>query len=190
MGLGMGLRRGKQSRPDVMVFERHQGKGLHLGVEELSDALRQVSRNYTRTVWCLKLDIRRFFDSVDHEIFFTLLKRRVGDLQILRLLEQVIHSYSSVQGLGKGIPIGNLTSQIFANIYLNELDYFVKQDLGERFYFRYADDFILVHPECEHLEKVLPLIQEFVGERLRLVVHPNKIILRKFSQGIDFLGYV
>lgn len=120
----------------------------------------------------------------------SLLRRRVGDVEFFKLLEHVVRSYSSAQDVGKGIPIGNLTSQIFSNIYLNELDHFVKNELRERFYFRYADDFILVHPECEHLEKVLPLIQEFVGERLRLVVHPSKIILRKFSQGIDFLGYV
>lgn len=167
-----------------------KGKGLHLGVEELAGALRTASKNYTRIVWCLKLDIRKFFDSIDHEILLSLLGKRVGEVEVFKLLVQVVRSYSSTQGVGKGIPIGNLTSQIFSNIYLNELDHFVKNELQERFYFRYADDFILVHPERAYLERMLPLIQEFVVERLRLVVHPNKIILRKFSQGIDFLGYV
>ncbi|MEK7539729.1 MAG: reverse transcriptase/maturase family protein [Patescibacteria group bacterium] len=167
-----------------------KGKGLHLGVEELTGALRTASKNYTRTVWCLKLDIRKFFDSIDHEILLSLLGERVGDVEVFTLLEHVVRSYSSMQRVGKGISIGNLTSQIFSNIYLNELDYFVKNELQERFYFRYADDFILVHPERSHLERLLPLIQEFVAERLQLVVHPNKIILRKFSQGVDFLGYV
>lgn len=167
-----------------------KGKGLHLGVGELAHALRTASKNYTCTVWCLKLDICKFFDSIDHEILLFLLGRRIGDVKIFKFLEQVVHSYSSTQGVGKGIPIGNLTSQIFSNIYLNELDYFVKNELQERFYFRYADDFIFVHPELAHLEGILPLIQEFVIEHLRLSVHPNKIILRKFSQGVDFLGYI
>jgi hypothetical protein len=90
-----------------------------------------------------------------------------------------------------GLPIGNITSQIFANIYLNELDQFVKHGLKIRHYFRYADDFVVVSSEKEFLQTTLPQIQEFLQEKLLLELHPNnKVSIRKFNQGVDFLGYV
>lgn len=101
-----------------------------------------------------------------------------------------MHGYSSPQGLGKGVPIGNLTSQIFANIYLSQLDYYAKFDLREQYYFRYADDFIFLHPNKAYLENIQKHIEQFVREQLRIIVHPNKIVYRKLSQGIDFVGYV
>ena len=89
-----------------------------------------------------------------------------------------------------GLPIGNLTSQIFANIYLNELDQFVKHKLKVRHYFRYADDFVILHGDAGYLESILISVRDFLKKQLNLEPHPNKITIRKFRQGIDFLGYV
>lgn len=90
----------------------------------------------------------------------------------------------------KGVPIGNLTSQLFANIYLNELDQFVKHKLKVWYYARYTDDFVIISESREYLESLLPPIEEFLKIKLELKLHPDKISIRKFHQGIDFLGYV
>lgn len=90
----------------------------------------------------------------------------------------------------KGLPIGNLTSQIFANIYLNELDQFIKHRLKVPHYFRYADDFLLVHYDPYYLQSLCKDISEFLKDSLLLELHPQKVEIRKFKQGIDFLGYV
>ncbi|MEK7623171.1 MAG: reverse transcriptase/maturase family protein [Patescibacteria group bacterium] len=171
-------------------YSCQSGKGIHLGVDEVSCALRKVSRNDTQTVWALKLDIKKFFASVDHGILFSLLRKKVNEPDMLWLLEQIIESFHSPDIPGKGMPIGNLTSQIFANIYLSELDYFAKHTLREKYYFRYADDFLFLHPEREHLENILVIVEDFVEKKLQLTIHPNKIVFRKFNQGIDWVGYV
>ncbi len=90
----------------------------------------------------------------------------------------------------KGIPIGNLTSQLFANIYMNEFDQFVKHNLRVKHYFRYTDDFVVVAQSREYLEQLLPHISEFLETKLALRLHPKKIFTRPLYQGIDFLGYV
>ena len=90
----------------------------------------------------------------------------------------------------KGIPIGNLTSQYFANIYLNDLDQFVKQKLKVKYYVRYADDFVILSRDKSYLENLLPSLQLFLKEKLDLTVHPDKIFFTKFSSGVDFLGYI
>ncbi|MFA6160482.1 MAG: RNA-directed DNA polymerase [Parcubacteria group bacterium] len=90
----------------------------------------------------------------------------------------------------RGLPIGNITSQIFANIYLNELDWFIKRELKVKNYFRYADDFTIIYSESDYLENILSQVADFLKNELKLELHPNKVEIRKFSQGIDFLGYV
>lgn len=88
------------------------------------------------------------------------------------------------------MPLGNITSQIFSNIYLNELDWFIKRRLHVKNYFRYADDFIIAHSDKEYLLRVLKEISIFLETKLSLKLHPKKVFIRKFSHGIDFLGYV
>jgi hypothetical protein len=119
-----------------------------------------------------------------------LLEKKLGDTEMMWLVEKVVRSFSGPGTPGVGMPIGNLTSQIFANIYLSELDYFAKHTLREHYYFRYADDFLFLHPDREHLVDVCAKITDFVQEKIRLTVHPKKIVYRKYSQGIDWLGYV
>ena len=92
--------------------------------------------------------------------------------------------------LGVGIPIGNLTSQLFANVYMNEFDQFVKHKLKVKHYCRYTDDFVIVSDERGYLEDLLPKIELFLNENLKLKLHPDKVSIRKYRQGADFLGYI
>lgn len=165
-------------------------KGTHKGVLRLEKFARKVSKNYTSSCWALKMDIKKFFASVDHSILLSLLKKKISDENILWLLSKVINSFHSEDRDGKGIPLGNLTSQVFANIYLNELDQFVKHKLKVRSYIRYADDFLLLSNNKEYLHNLIGLIKTFLQDKLRLEFHPNKITSRKLEWGIDFLGYI
>lgn len=89
-----------------------------------------------------------------------------------------------------GIPIGNLTSQLFANIYLNELDQFIKHELKVRYYIRYTDDFVILSQDYEYLIELIGKIALFLEEELKLDLHPRKVTIRKYTQGVDFLGYI
>ena len=166
------------------------GKGTHKAVRRLETFARIVSHNYTRECWALKLDIKKFFDSIDHNILKNLLYKKVKDQNISNLIDEVIDSFHSEAGSGKGIPLGNLTSQIFANIYLNELDQFIKRDLKIKYYLRYADDFTIINTDVGKLNSYLVSIVDFLKDQLKLELHPNKISLRKLKWGIDFCGYI
>lgn len=173
-------------------------KGTHKAVKRLEQFSRKVSKNYARDCWALKLDIKKFFANVNHKILLSILEEKIEDQDTLNLLEEVIESFHSAnlasQGQAlqscNGIPLGNLTSQIFANIYMNELDQFVKQKLKIKYYIRYADDFIILDSNKDNLYKYTSILVNFLDENLKLELHPNKIILRKLSWGIDFLGYI
>ncbi len=104
------------------------------------------------------------------------------------MIKGIIHSFSFKEG--KGIPLGNLTSQLFSNVYLDCLDQFIKRKLQVKHYIRYADDFVFLSPDKEYLTNLIPIISKFLEENLRLSLHPNKIILRKWHQGVDFLGFI
>lgn len=164
------------------------GYGTHKGVEILEKIMREASRNNTRSCFVLKCDIRKFFDSVNHEILLSIIKKRIKDVDVAWLLESIVRSYESAPS--RGIPIGNLTSQLFANVYMNELDQFVKHRLKVKHYVRYTDDFTLVSENPEELKKLLSPISEFLENELALKLHSNKSILRSVCQGVDFLGYV
>ncbi len=178
-------------------------KGTHLAVQNLSDCLRRVSQNYTGPAYALKCDVRKFFQSVNHQKLLQIIKRKIKDDKLWWLIANIISSFHApvdkiVEGggclqemnSGLGLPIGNLTSQIFANIYLNELDHYLAERLGVKHYFRYADDFIIVHSDRDYLVRLLPMINDYLKDNLFLQLHPDKVSLRKLSQGIDFLGYV
>lgn len=169
-------------------YSSRKGKGLHLGVKRLFNATRKVSQNWHTSGYVLKCDVNKFFDSVDHKILFELLKRRVEEKQTLDLLKIILQSFE--KSAGKGLPLGNVTSQLFANVYLHELDRFVKHTLKVKYYFRYADDFVILHKDKELLQKYETEIKKFLVENLLLKIHENQILIRKINQGIDFLGYV
>lgn len=168
-------------------------KGTHKGVSSLESMIRKETKNYSKSCFVLKCDIKKFFGSVDHAILKRILKKRIKDANVCWLLEQIIDSFSSEHSdifYARGVPIGNLTSQLFANIYLNVLDQFVKTKLRLKFYTRYTDDFVIVGKNEKELKNLLLKIRSFLKDRLSLELHPKKIIIRKYRQGIDFLGYV
>lgn len=165
-------------------------KGTHRAVKRLEKYARIVSKNYTQDCWILKLDIKKFFASVDHEILTKIIAKKVKDENILWLINEILTSFRTDINKDIGIPLGNLTSQIFANIYLNELDQFIKHNLKIKYYVRYADDFIILNTEKLQLKPNLIALGNFLQDSLKLQLHPKKIILRKLTQGIDFCGYV
>lgn len=138
--------------------------------------------------YALKCDIRKFFASINHDVLMELLRGRVNDEDILWLARNIIESYSTAPSTG--LPLGNVTSQLFANVYLNQLDAFIKHDLYDKYYLRYADDFVLLHKNRNLLEAKIALIDHFLQKKLKLHLHPQKTFILKFKQGIDFLGYV
>lgn len=164
------------------------GKGSHKAFARVRRQILSCSRNYTRPCFALKCDIRRFFDTIDHEVLLGLISKRVQDEQLLDLLNKVVKGFE-VQ-TNKGMPIGNLTSQLFANIYMDPLDKFIKHRLKSPYYVRYADDFLLLANTEVELMGHFVEIWRFLKEFLRLELHPHKISLRKLSWGIDFVGYV
>lgn len=164
------------------------GKGVHKGSGRLQEFGRKLSKNYTRPIYALKCDVRKFFDNISHEIIFDLIKKKVSDEDVLNIISLIIDSFH-VQP-GRGLPLGNVTSQLFANIYLNELDQFVKHHIKAKHYIRYCDDFIILHTDKRFLADAVAKIDPFLQQKLGLTLHPNKIIIRKLSEGIDFLGYV
>ena len=164
------------------------GKGTHAGRTRLLTFLRRESCNNTRKVYVLKCDVRRYFASIDHEILLRLIERRVYDERVLELIRSVLLSHGSETG--RGIPLGNVTSQLFANIYLHELDWYAKQCLGVRYYARYCDDFVIVSHDKAYLEGLIKPLQAFLGRVLGLELHPQKITIRSWGQGVDFLGLV
>ncbi len=169
-------------------FASRDDKGTHKGVERLEQFSRKVSRNYTQQAFVLKCDIRKFFDSIDHQVLKSLVGKRVHDEELLDLLNKIIDSFKVTQG--KGLPLGNVTSQVFANIYLNELDQFCKHTLKTKYYIRYCDDFVIVHNSRDFLQECILKIQSFLTDNLRMELHPNKVTIRKLNTGTDFLGYV
>ncbi len=165
-------------------YSCRKNKGTHKAINQFRIYSRKESKNITRTVWVLKCDIRKFFASIDHEILKQTLKKYVEDKDIFWLLNQVIDSFE------KGLPLGNLTSQLFTNIYMNEFDQFVKHKLKIRHYIRYADDFVILSEERKYLEDLIPKISDFLEQELKLQLHPHKVFIKTLASGVDFLGWV
>jgi RNA-directed DNA polymerase len=163
-------------------------KGSYKGQNRFCRFARKVSLNHTKTAWVLKCDIRKFFASIDQGTLLNILAGYIPDLGILLLLQEIIDSFSV--GPDHGLPLGNLTSQLFCNVYMNELDQFIKHKLHARYYVRYADDFVLFSEDKEWLTKQVPLIADFLGTKLRLSLHPDKLYIKSFASGVDFLGWV
>jgi len=138
--------------------------------------------------FCFHGDIKKYFLSIDRGILKDILKKRIVDNDLLWLLGEIIDS-AAYAGEQKGLPIGNLTSQFFANLYLNELDYFVKFDLGAKFYIRYMDDFIIFENDKEKLAGFKAEIREFLKMKLALCLHEGKSQIYNTKSGIKFLGF-
>jgi hypothetical protein len=170
------------------LYSSRINKGTHKGVWRLEEFYRKASKNYKFPLSVLKCDIEKFFDNIDHKILFKIIQNKISDKNTLWLIESVIKSFKKQPN--KGVPLGNVTSQLFANIYLNKLDKFIKHKLKVKYYIRYCDDFLILDENKKYLEKIIPKINNFLQNELKLSLHSDKIIIRKCHQGIDFLGYV
>ena len=167
-------------------------KGTHKAIYRFESFIRKASKNNTKQCWVLKCDIRKFFANIDHDILKSILEKYIEDKDILWLLSNVIDSFSFSDSdkIQKGLPLGNLTSQLLVNIYMNEFDQFVKRKLKVKYYIRYADDFVVLSEDRKYLEKILEKIQEYLKSNLKLEMHPDKVFIKTIYSGVDFLGWV
>lgn len=163
-------------------------KGTHKALNRFRAFAYIVSHNHTRTCWVLKCDIRKFFANIDHKVLLDILYLYIPDKQIIWLIKEIVESFSSKSGIG--LPLGNLTSQLLVNIYMNEFDQFVKHKLKVKYYIRYADDFIILSDNRSCLENLISPISKFLFEKLKLRLHPNKVSIKTLNSGVDFLGWV
>ncbi len=178
------------SAEQMFIYDSYacrKNKGVHAGVKRLEYFVRSSTQNNTQQIWYLKCDIKKFFDTIDHEILLQQLEK-ITHPEIYSLFEIIVNSFRVVEN--KGLPLGNVTSQMCANVYMNCFDHFIKHTKQMRYYIRYADDFLVLHRDREFLEQLLIEIKLFLKTELKLDIHPHKITLKKVSQGIDFLGYI
>jgi len=189
-----------------------KNKGTHAAVKRLQGFARSATRNNSRRAYCLQLDVRSFFVSINKNILFDLVKKYTADPDMIWLAEIIIfndctkncrktrgkdllqhvpkHKTLFRQDKNKGLPIGNLTSQFFANMYLNELDQFVKHVLKCRYYIRYSDDVLILHEDNTQLELWKEEIRMFLKQKMDLDLNDKKTVVRPISNGIDYLGYI
>ncbi|HEY4498593.1 MAG TPA: reverse transcriptase/maturase family protein [Candidatus Paceibacterota bacterium] len=177
----------------TFIFDSYscrRGKGTHRGINRFREYARDASHNHARTVWVLKCDIRKFFANIDHGILKEILARHIEDVHTLGLLGMIIDSFHTKDKTGTGLPLGNLTSQLLVNLYMNEFDQFVKHTLHVTYYIRYADDFVILHTDQSYLENLIPTVAMFLKTRLALSLHPQKVFIKTYASGVDFLGWV
>lgn len=163
-------------------------KGMHKALDRFRTFSYKVSKNNTKTCWILKCDIEKFFENIDHRVLLKILYEYVPDKNTIGLLKKVIRSFEARKG--KGLPLGNLTSQFFVNVYMNEFDQYIKHTVRAKYYIRYADDFLIFSQNRGWLIEQISVLQNFLNRKLRLNLHPKKIFLKTLSSGIDFLGWV
>lgn len=195
------------------------GKGTHYAIKRLDHFIRSCSENYTKDCYILKLDIEGFFMHINRQLLYdklySFLSKEYDGLDkdiVLDLVRKVVFyeptfncrikgKVEDWNGLPKnkslfyapqncGLPIGNLTSQVFANFYMNDFDHFIKHSLGIRYYGRYVDDFVIVHNDKEYLKSLVPIIRKFMNEALHLKLHPRKVYLQHYDKGVRYLGII
>lgn len=159
-----------------------KGRGIHKCMEDVHRAL-VTDRNGTR--YCLKIDIRKFYDNVDHSALKRIIRYSIADEQMLRLLDKIIDS----NGKEKGLPIGNYTSQYLANLYLAYFDHWMKEKLGVKYYFRYMDDIVILAESKERLHYIFDMMGLYLAADLKVEIKPNWQIFPVDSRNIDFVGF-
>ena len=189
-----------------------KNKGAHKAIKDLRRYIRQVTKGGAQKAQYLQLDIRSFFVSLKKDLLFGMIKKEVHNPEVLWLAETIVfhdptgdyrlkgqaslfdlipeHKSLFKSGPDQGLPIGNLTSQFFANVYLNELDQFAKHTLKTRHYLRYVDDVVILGEDAVELKQWRDEISAFLQEKLQLTLHPKKQVLQAVDKGIDFLGFV
>lgn len=165
-----------------------KGKGVHEASKTLSKWLYELEVVQGKKIYAIKGDIHHYFQSVSHDILKAEIRRYISDKALLKILDRII-DHNGIFPPGIGIPVGNLTSQLFANVYLNKLDQFVKHELKVKYYVRYMDDFIILSEDPAELRRLLAIIEEFLRRELRLELNPKTTILAA-KNGINFVGYI
>lgn len=160
-----------------------KNKGMHQAVIDLQKAMKHCQRIWGE-YYILKMDVAKYFQSIDRKILISMLKRKIEDKKFMNLLNKIIYSSEGE----KGLPIGNYTSQTFANIYLNEVDQYVKHELKCKYYFRYMDDSVILVKTKDEAKECLEKIQKFLNEKLDLELN-SKTQIFKNKQGVNFCGY-
>lgn len=171
-------------------YSCRKSKGTHLAINRFREYARSVSKNHTRTIWVLKCDVRKFFANINHQILGNILKKHIKSGNTILLLSKVVRSFHTKNRPDIGLPLGNLTSQLLVNIYMNEFDHFFKREMKVAHYVRYADDFVILHENKEYLQNLLPKISWFLETRLKLSLHPDKVFIKTLASGVDFLGWI
>lgn len=162
------------------TYSSIRGRGIHKCAKDL---YKDLQNDPEGTTYCLKLDIHKFYPSIDHDILFSIIQKKVKDKWLLKLLREIIDS-------AKGVPIGNYLSQFFANLYLTYFDHWMKENVKCKHYFRYADDIVVLSDNKQWLRNVLVAIKFYFHQLLKLQLKPNYSIFPVESRGIDFIGYV
>ena len=168
-------------------FSSRKGKGSHRAVAALKSLADKIQKD-RGICFAMKCDVRKYFENIDHAVLLDILRNKISDKKVLNLLEIIIRSFNTESG--KGIPLGNITSQVFANIYLNELDRFAVCNLKPLGYVRYNDDFIILENNQNKVFEKTGKAKIFLKDTLKLQLPEEKTIFRKFRWGIDFCGCV
>lgn len=160
-----------------------KGRGMHKAALDVQAAMKHCSRVWKK-YYILKMDVAKYFQNIDKDILMEILERKIKDEKLLNLIIKIVYSKSGK----KSLPIGNYTSQTFANIYLNEVDQYAKHILKCKYYFRYMDDYVILLRTKEEAVEVLNKIRKFLKEKLDLELN-NKTQIFKSKQGVNFCGY-
>ena len=166
------------------------GKGNLFALKRFDLFKRKVTCNLRKEAFCFKADIKHYFQEVNHKILIEIIRRKITDEKVIWLIERILENGTNLGWqTKKGMPLGNLTSQFFANVYLNEFDYFVKHKLKAKYYIRYIDDFVILNESREQLEIWKQEISISLNEKLKLELHPDKSKIISLSRGVDFVGF-
>lgn len=161
-------------------------KGTLAAIKRFERFKRRLLAHYSEDkIYILKADIQKYFENIEHSVLLELIGRKIADEEVIWLVKRILKSNNS----SKGIPIGNLTSQFFANLYLNPLGQFIKHRLGFKYYIRYMDDFVLMDVSKDRIQQTKREIAVFLKERLKLNLHPKKQTISPLRCGVDFLGF-
>ncbi|MBN2374713.1 group II intron reverse transcriptase domain-containing protein [bacterium] len=165
-------------------YATRKGKGTHRAIRRAQYFLR-------KNACFLKMDVAKYFDSIDQDILLAFLRRKIKDNHLLELMERIVRNSDTSRGIkaGKGLPIGNLTSQFFANVYLDALDHFIKEKLDIKYYIRYMDDMVIFSDSKDYLKKVLNDVADYLADCLKLDLNPRSTFLNSHLNGLPFLGF-
>ena len=166
-------------------FANRKGKGTLNAIKRFDKFKQKVSKNNTRNCYVFKADIKHYFDEVNHNTLINILRKKINDERLISLILKVLKNHSDTVGM----PLGNMTSQFFANVYLNELDQFVKNELKAKYYIRYVDDFVILDNNKNVLESHKENISAFLNKELQIELHKTKSKILLLNRGILFLGF-